>query len=144
MDAQAALSQKAREKRKILIPLSLNTRLPYFLLMSMSIRICSKRDKKYLGDKCIAGGIVGKSIRTGEDIIVLFMSNEVEDQTGCVIQLLSHEYLHYILTKVIDDETSMKLDNINHPFYVWDVKSRKWNYSIEFVHKKPSGGFEIL
>lgn len=97
----------------------------------MKYKLCTQKEiEEDFKNKSIAGGL-----SYGNTISIFILPNKLEDEAECTTQILVHEYLHCFLTKIIDEETSIKLDNIHRLFCVFDARENKWHYIIDFVIK---------
>jgi hypothetical protein len=98
----------------------------------MKYKLCTKKELKvYFKDKSIAGGL------SDEKTISIFMCpNKLEDEIDCTVQILVHEFLHTLLRKIIDEDACSKLDNIHHPFLVYNFETKKWSHDMIFIEKK--------
>lgn len=100
--------------------------------------ICNSSEIHMIFKSCIAGGY------TGNVNIKLFASSKCKDYEEAAEQILEHEVLHQVLNRVVGFEAKKKLDNIHQSFYALDVRNQKWQYTIEFIRKKPNGHVEFV
>lgn len=97
----------------------------------MMLKVCTEKEaKKYLPN-AVAGGI------TFSNVVKIFMqSGEIQNEEDCTVQILTHEILHYVLRKEIDEKAKVLLDNIHKRVYVLDLKSGKLYANVIFVLRK--------
>lgn len=94
------------------------------------VGICNKTEVKTFFSDMVAGGY------TGYSYIKLFELQNIVDEEDCAVDILNHEVLHQVIGKVAGREAQQKLDNIHKSFYICEVETEKWKYTINFIFSK--------
>jgi hypothetical protein len=85
---------------------------------------------------CIAGGYYRRIKYVNICLIEIFVRSDCLDYEDCTIEILSHEILHFVLDKIEGSKTSMALDRVHRPFFIYDCAIKKWKYAARFIHEK--------
>jgi hypothetical protein len=98
--------------------------------MDYSLHIVNEQEAKKMFANCLAGGVCERSS------IKLFIAPDCENCEDCAVEILTHEVLHFVLDKIVGEIANEALDHIHKSFYVYDLKTKKWKFVVEFVHAK--------
>jgi hypothetical protein len=101
--------------------------------MDYNLEIVTKEEAKEYFGKCIAGGFCDPD--DNYKTIKLFIDKDCDDIENTTIEIINHEVLHHVLSKVAGEQANWQLDNVNQSFYVYDFAIKKWCFAVRFLLK---------
>lgn len=94
------------------------------------VGICNASEIRLWYKNCVGGGY------TWSTLIKLFVQPNCENCEECAEEIINHEVLHQVLSKVEGPKAKETLDNIHKAFYVYNCTTKKWEFIIKFAYEK--------